>query len=759
MVGDDDKMSKEKEIDKLVALISLPFKKIYKPTNNNLKTSSNTSRANQDNTSRIIRGDDNDDEPEDQELEAHYLYMEKIQEVTPDAADNFGSIFDTKPLQKVQNDNDNYNVFSNDREHPEQPKSVNGTYLEEQDLKKFQAELDRYRDVNYASKVEIDCTPKGVILTSSVSRPQLKSNQLEDRFMHNNSQGKKHQVEDHHRNFKFSNNKTFDIECSDSLNAKTLNVNFVCVTCRICVLNDNHDMCVLHYINGMTSRTKMPMAVPISNREPKQTVNQSAATPLKRTIAAESTNQKSRSIIRKQYEQSSKTCKWWYCKITPLGHKWKPKSSTVNVEPYISMHLGTKSRTTNISEPATLRKSTVSNTPLSSNSLHLVEIILFIFDSGWSKHMTRNLKLLSNFVEKFPGSRGTDVYSITLQDISTPNPICLMAKASSSQAWSGHRCLSHLNFDTINLLSKHDIMSGLPKLKFVKDHLCSSFTFKVIDTKEAENLAADHLSRLGNPHQNVLDPKEINESFPLETLNMVSSRSNSSTPWFAYFANYHAGNFVVKGMSSQQKNKFFKDVKHYFCDDPFLFKICADQVIRRCVHGQKAIDVLKACHYRPTGGHRGPNYTGKKILQRDEMPQNSIQVYKIFDVWGIDFMDPFPSSKRNKYILVTVGYLSKWVELKVLPTNDARVVCKFLKNLVARFGTPRAIISDRGMHFCNDQFAKHMLKFSVTRHLATPYHPQTSGQVEVSNHGLKRILERTVGENRASWSDKLDDAL
>ncbi|GJS91001.1 reverse transcriptase domain-containing protein [Tanacetum coccineum] len=122
-------------------------------------------------------------------------------------------------------------------------------------------------------------------------------------------------------------------------------------------------------------------------------------------------------------------------------------------------------------------------------------------------------------------------------------------------------------------------------------------------------------------------------------------------------------------------------------------------------------------------------------------------------------MGPFPSSRGNKYILVAVDYLSKWVEAKALPTNDARVVCKFLKSLFARFGAPRAIISDRGTHFCNDQFAKVMLKYGVTHRLSTTYHPQTSGQVEVSNRGLKRILERTVGENCASWSDKLDDTL
>ncbi|GJT74409.1 reverse transcriptase domain-containing protein [Tanacetum coccineum] len=241
--------------------------------------------------------------------------------------------------------------------------------------------------------------------------------------------------------------------------------------------------------------------------------------------------------------------------------------------------------------------------------------------------------------------------------------------------------------------------------------LLQEFDFNVIDTKGAENLAADHLSRLENPYENVLDPKEMNENFPLQTLNMVTSRSDSSTPWFADYANYHAGNFIVKGMTSQQKNKFFKDVKRYFWDDPYLFKICADQMIRRCVADQEAVDILTACHSGPTEGHYGANYTAKKVFdsgfywptiykdahdlvtrcdtcqrqrkisQCDEMPQNSIQVCEIFDVWGIDFMGPFP----------------------------------------------------------------------VTHRLSTAYHPQTSEKVEVSNRGLKQILERTVGENRASW--------
>nr|GEZ83907.1 reverse transcriptase domain-containing protein [Tanacetum cinerariifolium] len=268
--------------------------------------------------------------------------------------------------------------------------------------------------------------------------------------------------------------------------------------------------------------------------------------------------------------------------------------------------------------------------------------------------------------------------------------------------------------------------------------LLQEFDFKVIDTRKAENYAADHLSRLKNPYENIFDPKEINKTFPLESLN--------------------------KGMASQQKQKFFKDARHYFWDDPYLFRTYADQIIRRCVAGKEAIDILNAFHSGPTGGHYGANYIAKKVFdsgfywpsiykdafelvkrcdscqrqgkisQKDEMPQNFIQIYEIFDVWGIDFMGPFPSSKGNKYILVAVDYLSKWVEAKALPTNDARVVVKFLKSLFSWFGTPKAIISDRGTQFCNDQFSRVMAK-------------------------LKRILERTVGENRASWSDKLKDAL
>nr|GEY51615.1 reverse transcriptase domain-containing protein [Tanacetum cinerariifolium] len=171
---------------------------------------------------------------------------------------------------------------------------------------------------------------------------------------------------------------------------------------------------------------------------------------------------------------------------------------------------------------------------------------------------------------------------------------------------------------------------------------------------------------------------------------------------------------------------------------PFELMCDASDFTIGVVFGQ-SYDILKACHEGPTGSHHGANFTAKK---------NVIQVCEIFDVWGIDFMGPFPSSRGNMYILVAVDYLSKWVEAKALPTNDAHVVVKFLKSLFTRFGTPRAIISDRGTYFCNDKFAKVMSKYGVAHRLATAYHPQTSGQVEVSNRGpftiTKAFPYRTV---------------
>ncbi|GJV92203.1 reverse transcriptase domain-containing protein [Tanacetum coccineum] len=275
--------------------------------------------------------------------------------------------------------------------------------------------------------------------------------------------------------------------------------------------------------------------------------------------------------------------------------------------------------------------------------------------------------------------------------------------------------------------------------------------------KGVENLTADHLSRLENPHQSDPEKKEITKTFPLETLGMVTFRGDSNTPWFADIANYHAGNFIVKGMSSQQKKKFFKDVKHYFWDDPYLFRICADQVIRRCVYGQEAIDILTACHNRPTGGHHGANYTAKKVF---------------------DSGFYWPTIYRDAHDLVT---WCKIVNVKEKSRNVMRCLkmqFKFARSLTYGASTlwARSRLHEGTSTFswplttCQNGLKRKrsplmmpelfvMLKYGVTHRLSTAYHPQTSGQVEVSNHSLKHILERTIGENRASWSDKLEDAL
>ncbi|XP_021765940.1 uncharacterized protein K02A2.6-like [Chenopodium quinoa] len=142
------------------------------------------------------------------------------------------------------------------------------------------------------------------------------------------------------------------------------------------------------------------------------------------------------------------------------------------------------------------------------------------------------------------------------------------------------------------------------------------------------------------------------------------------------------------------------------------------------------------------------------------MPLNNILEVELFDVWGIDFMGPFPYSHENRYILVVVDYVSKWVEAIATPTNDARMVSKFFKKIIfPRFGIPRVLISDRGTHFLEHRFEAMLKKYGVQHRLGIGYHPQTSGQVEVSNREIKSILEKTVARTRKDWSAKIDDAL
>ena len=316
--------------------------------------------------------------------------------------------------------------------------------------------------------------------------------------------------------------------------------------------------------------------------------------------------------------------------------------------------------------------------------------------------------------------------------------------------------------------------------------LLQEFDLEIRDKKGTENQVADHLSRIASADPISKDSSIINESFLDEQLFAVKS----DTHWYADYVNFLASNVLPPDLQWQQTRKFLHDVKRYIWDEPFLFRQCADQIIRRCIPYSETADILHACHSSLYGGHFGTERTASKVLQarffwptlfkdahqfvkncdkcqrvgniskRHEMPLQSILEIEIFDVWGIDFMGPFPPSYGNLYILLAVDYVSKWVEACALPTNDAKVVVRFLqKNILTRFGTPRAIISDEGSHFCNRQFSALLEKYGVKHRIATTYHPQTNGQAEVSNREVKRILEKIVSPTRKDWSLKLNDAL
>ncbi|KAM1830351.1 hypothetical protein ACFX14_023056 [Malus domestica] len=288
-------------------------------------------------------------------------------------------------------------------------------------------------------------------------------------------------------------------------------------------------------------------------------------------------------------------------------------------------------------------------------------------------------------------------------------------------------------------------------------------------------------------HEGDNDLVPISETFPDEQLFTIKS---SVTPWYADYVNYLVSDIMPPDLTWQQKKRFISLVRHYYWDEPYLWKHCPDQCIRRCVPDDEMEEILRHCHSLACGGHFGATKTAAKVLQsgfwwptlfkdahtfvstcdrcqrignissRHQMPLNNILEVELFDVWGIDFMGPFPSSYGKQYILVAVDYVSKWVEAIALPTNDAKVLVHFLlKHIFTRFGTPRAIISDGGKHFCNRHFNALLAKYGITHKVATPYHPQTSGQVEISNREIKNILEKTVGLSRKDWAAKLDDAL
>ncbi|GJR54030.1 putative nucleotidyltransferase, ribonuclease H [Tanacetum coccineum] len=306
----------------------------------------------------------------------------------------------------------------------------------------------------------------------------------------------------------------------------------------------------------------------------------------------------------------------------------------------------------------------------------------------------------------------------------------------------------------------------LSKTVVYTDHSALKYLFSKQDAKP-------RLIRLENPNLGTFTEEEIADKFPDEHLMILKTKLNEDEPWYADYVNYIVGKIVPPNWTPEKRRRFFSQVKNYFWDEPYAFKLCPDNIMRRCVAGDEIHEILAHCHSRPTRGHHSASITGRKVYEagffwpsifkdakdyvmrcdacqrsgnissRSEMPQNNIQVCDVFDIWGLDFMGPFPNSKGNKYILVAVDYVSKWVEAQALPTNDARVVIKFLRRLFARFGVPKALISDRGTHFCNSQLEKALQKYGVTHKLSTTYHPQTNRQTEVTNRAINE-LERTA---------------
>ncbi|XP_058767631.1 uncharacterized protein LOC131641343 [Vicia villosa] len=314
--------------------------------------------------------------------------------------------------------------------------------------------------------------------------------------------------------------------------------------------------------------------------------------------------------------------------------------------------------------------------------------------------------------------------------------------------------------------------------------LLQEFDLEVRDKKGSENMVADHLSRLVNTGVTNFE-SEVKEEFPDEKLFMVQVR-----PWFANMANHKTTGWIPKDLTWNQKWKFLSDANFYVWDEPYLFKLSSDNLLRRCVTSEESQSILWHCHNSPYSGHYNGLRTETKALQAgflwptlfkdayhhvsssdscersggigrpDEMPLQSFLEVEVFDCWGIDFVGQFPSSFANEYILVAVDYVSKWVEAIASPKSDGKTVIKFLKkNIFSRFCTPRVLVSDGGSHFCNAPLEKVLEKYGVKHKVATPYHPQTNGQGEVLNREIKRILEKTVSSSRKDWSQKLDGAL
>ncbi|CAN6706893.1 unnamed protein product [Malus baccata var. baccata] len=294
------------------------------------------------------------------------------------------------------------------------------------------------------------------------------------------------------------------------------------------------------------------------------------------------------------------------------------------------------------------------------------------------------------------------------------------------------RCMVSIFSDYVEKIIEYLLTKKEEKPRLIRWMLLlQEFDIEIQDKKGSENVLADHLSRMVNEEHEHNVP--IPETFPDEQLMSIEV----SEPWYADLVNYLVSKQIPSTLTKHQCDKLRKDARFYVWDDPYLWKYCSDQILRRCVHDCEFLSILRFCHTYACGGHFGTQRTALKVLEcgfywptlfkdartycltcdrcqrmgnigtKDQMPQQPLSIVEIFDVWGIDFMGPFPPSYSFTYILLAVDYVSKWVETKATRTNDSK----------------------------------------------------TNGQTEVSNREIKQILEKTVGPTRKDWSLRLDDAL
>ncbi|GJZ96364.1 gag-pol polyprotein [Tanacetum coccineum] len=292
---------------------------------------------------------------------------------------------------------------------------------------------------------------------------------------------KKTKVEDHHRISSISNQTKPVTACNDSLKSRTLNVNAICATCRKCVFNSNHDACVYKFLNDVNAKTKKPNVVPISTRKPKRQANKLVATPRKKTVASDPTITNSKSYYRMLYEKTSKIAQL----ILFIVDSRCTKHMTGNISilcNFVKKYLGTV-RFGNDQFALILSYGDLVQGNITINRVYYVEGLnhnLFSVGQFCDTDLEVAFRKYTCFIKDLQGNDlltgncGSDLYTISIQETTSLTPTCLMAKASPTQAWLWHRRLFHLNFDYINLLSKKNVMIGLPKLKYVKDQLCSS---------------------------------------------------------------------------------------------------------------------------------------------------------------------------------------------------------------------------------------------------------------------------------------------